>query len=83
MLHTDRYKPYIQSLQTTVIVHQFTRSHTSLSTRKAGEATAATGAEADPTGAGDPPGAAGPDQGKTTGTVQPLCVNTVGEPHTT
>ena len=47
------------------------------------EATVATGAEAGPTGVGDPPRAAGPDQGKTTGTVQPLCVNTVGKPHTT
>ena len=83
MLHAGRYKPYVQSLQTAVIVHQFTKSHTNLSTRGAGEATVATGAEAGPTGMGDPPGAAGPDQGKTTGTVQPLCANTVGEPHTT
>ena len=43
----------------------------------------ATGVEAGPTGVGDPSGATGPDPGKTTGTVQPLCVKIVGEPHIT
>ena len=62
---------------------QSTRSQTSLSTSEAGEATAATEAEVGPTGVGDPSRATGPDPGKTTSTVQPLCVNTVGEPHTT
>ena len=80
MLHADRYKPYDQSLQTTVTVPQYTRSQTSLSTTKAEKPT---GAEAGPTGAGDPSKATGPDPGKTTGTVWPLYVNIVGEPHTT
>ena len=83
MLHTDRYKPYDQSLQTAVTVPQYTRSQTSLSTTRAQESTAATGAEVGPTGVGDPSGATGPDTGKTTGTVWPLYVNIVGEPHTT
>ena len=83
MLHTDRYNPYVQSLQTAVIVPQYTRSQTSLSTNEVGEPTVATGAEAGPTEVGDPSRATGPNPGKTTGTVQPLCVNTAGEPHTT
>ena len=83
MLHADRYKHYIQSLQTAVIVPQYTRSQTSLNTTKAGQLTVATGAGAGPTGVGDPSGATGPNPGKTTGTVQPLCVNIAGEPHTT
>ena len=70
-------------VQTAVIVPQSTRFQTSLSTSEAGEATTATEAEAGPTGVGDPSGATGPNPGKTTSTVQPLCVNTVGEPHTT
>ena len=64
MLHTGRYKPYVQNLQTAVIVHQFTKSHANLSTRGAGKAAVATGAEVGPTGVGDPPRAAGPDQGQ-------------------
>ena len=83
MLYADRYKPYVQSLQTAVIVPQHTRSQTSLSTRKAEEPTMATGAEADPTEVGDPSGATVPNPGKTTGTEWPLCVNIVEEPHTT
>ena len=83
MLHADGYKPYDQHLQTAVTVPQYTRSQTSLSTTKAGEPTVATGAEAGPTEVGDPSRATGPDPGKTTGTVWPLCVNIVGEPHTT
>ena len=38
MLHADKYKHYVQSLQTAVIVPQSTRSQTSLSTSEAGEA---------------------------------------------
>ena len=83
MLHADTYKPYDQSLQTAVTVPQYTRSQTNLSTTGAGEPTVATGVEVGHTEAGDPFGATGPDPGKTTGTVQPLCVNIVGEPHTT
>ena len=83
MLHTDRYKPYVQSLQTAMIVPQYTRSQTSLNTTEAGEPTVATGVEAGPTEVGDPSGATGPNPGKTTGTVWPLCVNIVGEPHIT
>ena len=83
MLHADRYKPYDQSLQTAVTVLQYTRSQTSLSTTKAGEPTVATGAEAGPREIGDPSGVTGPNPGKTTGTVWPLYVNIVGEPHTT
>ena len=64
----------MSSLQTAVIVHQYTKFSTSLSTSKPGAATGA--------GVGGPQGAAGPGPGKTTDTVQPLCVNTVGEPHT-
>ena len=83
MLHADRYKHYIQSLQTAVIAPQYIRSQTNLNTTKAGQLTAATGAEAGPTGVEDPSGETGPDPGKTTGTVQPLCVNIVGGPHIT
>ena len=43
----------------------------------------ATGAEAGPTGAGDPTGVTGPNPGKTTGTVQHRYVKTAGEPHIT
>ena len=83
MLHADRYKHYIQSLQTVVIVPQYIRSQTSLNTTEAGQPTVATGAEAGPTGVEDPSGATGPNPGKTTDTVQPLCVNIVEEPHIT
>ena len=83
MLHADRYKYYIKSLQTAVIVPQYTRSQTSLNTTEAGEPTVATGAEAGPTEAGDPCRATGPNASKTAGIVWPLCVNIVGEPHTT
>ena len=83
MLHAERYKPYIQTLQTAEIVPQYTRSQTSLNTTKAREPTVATGAEAGSTEVGDPSGATGPNPGKTTGTVWPLCVNIVGEPDTT
>ena len=62
---------------------QYTRSQTSLSTTGAGEPTVATGAEAGPTEVGDPSRALGPDPSKTTSTVQPLCVNIVGQPQTT
>ena len=83
MLHADKFKPHVLSLQSAVIVHQYTKCSISLSTSKAGEATVATEAGVAPTGAGDPHRAAGPNSGKTTSTVQPLCVNTAGEPHTT
>ena len=83
MLHTDRYKHYVQSLQTAVIVPQYIRSQTSLNTTEAGQPTVATGAEAGPTGVEDPSGATSPNLGKTTGTVWPLCVNIAGEPHIT
>ena len=43
----------------------------------------ATGAEVVPTGAGDPTRATGPDQGKTTGTVQHKYAKIMGEPHIT
>ena len=79
MLHADRYKPYDQSLQTALTLPQYTRSQTSLSTTGAGEPTVATGAEAGPTEAGDPSRATGPNPSKTTGTVQPLCVNILQE----
>ena len=83
MLHADRYKSYNQSLQTAVTVLQYTRSQTSLSTTEAREPTVATEAEAGPTEAGDPSGETGPNPVKTTGTIWPLYVNIVGEPHTT
>ena len=83
MPHGDKYRHYDQSLQTAVTVHQYTRSQTSLSTTEAAQPMAATGAGAGPTGVGGPSRATGPNPGKTTGTVQPLCVNIVGEPHMT
>ena len=85
MQHADKYKHYIQSLQTAVTVPQYTKSQTSLSlnTTEAGQPTMATGAEVDPTGLGAPSRATGPNPGKTMGTIQPLCVNIVGEPHIT
>ena len=77
---THKFKPYVQSLQTAVIVHLCIKSSNSLSTSGEG---AATVAEVVPTGAGDTPRVAGPDPGRTTGTVLALYVNTVGEPYTT
>ena len=59
MPHPDKYKHYVQSLQTAVTVPQYTRSQTSLNTTEAGQLTVATGA-----GAGDPSGATGPNPGK-------------------
>ena len=76
MLHADKFKPYIQSLQTAVIVHQFTKSSSSLSTSEAGAATGV----GEPTEAVSTPGATGPSPGKTTGAV---CVITVEDLHTT
>ena len=78
-----RYKHYVQSLQTAVIVPQYIRSQTSLNTTEAGQLTVATEAEVGPTGVEDPSRTTGPNPGKTTGTVWPLCVNIVGEPHIT
>ena len=78
MPHADKYKHYIQSLQTAVTVPQYTKSQTSLNTTKAGQLTVASEA-----GVGDPSRATGPNPSKTTGTVQPLCVNIVGESHIT
>ena len=85
MQHTDKCEHCVQGLQTAVTVPQYTKSQTSLSlnTTEAGQSTMATGAEVGPTGLGDPSRATGPNPGKTTGTIQPLCVNIVGEPHIT
>ena len=83
MPHTDMHKHYIQSLQTAVIVPQYTRSQTSLNTTKARQLTATTGGGAGPTGVGGPSGATGSNPSKTTGSVWPQCVNIVGEPHIT
>ena len=58
-----------------------TRSQTSLNTTEAGQLTVATAGV--PHRGGRPFWATGPNPGKTTGTVHPLCVNIVGEPHIT
>ena len=71
----DKYKHYVQSLQTAVVAPQYTESQTSLNTTKAGQLTAATGNRGRPHRVGDSSGATGPNPGKTTGTVQPLCAN--------
>ena len=50
MPHADRYKQYVQSLQTAVIVPQYIRLQTSLNNTKSGQLTVATGAEVGPQG---------------------------------